>query len=247
MRLHILSDLHNEIQPFFPAVLDADVTILAGDIHTQGRGVEWALQAFPGRVLYVPGNHEFWKGNIDATLAKMKAIAENSGGRIQVLQRDAVVIDGVRFLGATGWTDFALDDEYNGALNAARGDMREFSRRLIRHGVGYKVWRVEDAQQESLRTRQWLGEELAMRFDGPTVVVTHHAPSMRSLKTSSPDGLDLAYANAWDDLMGPAVLWVHGHIHQAVDYLIGGTRVISNPGGYPGQATGFDPGLIVTV
>lgn len=59
MRIHPLSDLHNEFAPFTPEVRDADVVILAGDIDLGTQGIEWARQAFDCPVLYVPGNHEF--------------------------------------------------------------------------------------------------------------------------------------------------------------------------------------------
>ncbi|MNF13503.1 hypothetical protein D3C80_2153750 [compost metagenome] len=82
------------------------------------------------------------------------------------------------------------------------------------------------------------------------MVITHHAPSLRSLRNSPYAGTDLdaAYANAWEQLMGPTInLWVHGHVHESEDYVLAGTRVVCNPRGYPGEATRFDPGLLITV
>ncbi|MNQ51480.1 hypothetical protein D3C85_654630 [compost metagenome] len=96
----------------------------------------------------------------------------------------------------------------------------------------------------------WLRERLAVAYAGPTVVITHHAPSLRSLRNSPYAGTDLdaAYANAWERMMGPTInLWVHGHVHEAEDYVLAGTRVVCNPRGYPGEATRFDPGLLITV
>src|SRR5690606_20044465 len=92
------------------------------------------------------------------------------------------------------------------------------------------------------RTRQWLRDRLAEAFDGPTVVVTHHAPSVLALaKTETVNHLDAAYANRWESLMGhPNTFWLHGHTHLAVHYTIKGTRVISNPRGYPREETGFN-------
>ena len=67
MRIHLLSDLHNEFSPFTPEVLETDVVILAGDIDVKTRGVDWAKRAFSGPVLYVPGNHEFYGGHLTHT------------------------------------------------------------------------------------------------------------------------------------------------------------------------------------
>ena len=69
MRIHLLSDLHLELSPsrrtaFKPEVLDADVTVLAGDIDKGPRVLEWARSTFPGRVLVVAGNHEFYGGHL---------------------------------------------------------------------------------------------------------------------------------------------------------------------------------------
>lgn len=74
MRIHPLSDLHNEFALFTPEVSDADVVILAGDIDLGTRGIEWARQAFHCPVLYVPGNHEFYRGHLTKTLQAMREI-----------------------------------------------------------------------------------------------------------------------------------------------------------------------------
>jgi predicted phosphodiesterase len=71
MKVYVLSDLHLEFSDFVPPPNDADLVILAGDIHTKCRGVEWANQTFDREVIYVCGNHEFYSGHIDYTLRKM--------------------------------------------------------------------------------------------------------------------------------------------------------------------------------
>lgn len=113
----------------------------------------------------------------------------------------------------------------------------------------YRRIRPADLIDESVRTRDWLTSELAKSFAGPTVVITHHAPTLRSLLENPHAGshLDAAYANGWDDLMGKdrVALWVHGHSHMAVDYEVAGTRVVCNPKGYPGEETGFDESLVL--
>jgi len=242
MRLHLLSDLHLDIDATFqPQVLDADVTILAGDIHKGVRALEWARAQFAGRVLLVAGNHEFYGGHLEYTLRKM---IDASDDRVQVLERDAVIIDGVRFLGATGWTDFAARDEPMAAKRAALMSMNDYRR--IRTDVWRRI-RPLDVEARSMLTHAWLREKLAEPFAGKTVVITHHAPSLRCL-SGVPNPLDAAYANDWDDLLQPPVdLWVHGHTHDPMDHCIGGVRVVCNPRGYPGEPLGapFDPAKIV--
>lgn len=249
MKIHILSDLHNEFgSAYQPSVTDADVTILAGDIDIKSRGVAWARQTFPGRVLYVPGNHEYYKGGVQHTLAKMKAL---SCDRVQVLDRDVVVIDGVRFLGATAWTDLTSTGNSPLAEWDARQTLTDYKQ--IRHTSQWKRWTPSAAREEALRTKEWLAEQLAQPFSGKTVVVSHHAPSMQSIDlTREKPGSHLAasYANAWESLFfGEGLdLWIHGHTHRAVDYTVMGTRVVSNPRGYPDEnPQGFNPWLVLDV
>lgn len=243
MRIHLLSDLHNEFGPFTPAPVDCDLVILAGDIDVKARAVEWARQAFSGPVLYVPGNHEFYGGHLTHTLEKLRAAQDD---RVRVLERDEVILCGTRFLGATMWTDFAATGNSPMACLTAQNAMNDF--RQIRT-EGYRPIRPADLVARSVQTKDWLRMKLAQPFDGPTVVITHHAPTLRSLQDSPLAGTHLAaaYANRWEELMGGErmALWLHGHSHRAVDYDLAGTRVLCNPRGYPGEETGFRPDLII--
>lgn len=245
MRIHLLSDLHNEFDLFEPEVRDADVVILAGDINVKTRGVEWAKNTFTCPVLYVPGNHEFYGGHLTRTLEKMRAASSDQVGG---LDRDEVILSGVRFLGATMWTDFAATGNPPIAAFTAQNGLNDFKQ--IRT-ADFRRIRPADLISESAKTRDWLRAKLADPFDGPTVVITHHAPSMRSLEDNPHAGghLDAAFANRWEDLMGgdQVALWVHGHSHTAVDYDVAGTRVVCNPRGYPGEDTDFKPNLVLVV
>jgi Icc-related predicted phosphoesterase len=158
---------------------------------------------------------------------------------------DEVVIGGVRFLGATGWTDYSATGNVPIAAWDAQQTMRDFKK--IRTGDYRRVY-PNDFSALSQSAKRWIKSKLDEPFEGKTVVITHHAPSLASLLGSPGAGthLDAADANRWEHLMGPDVsLWVHGHTHHAVDYEIAGTRIISNPRGYPGQNIGFDANQII--
>ena len=245
MRIHLLSDLHREFAPFLPADVEAEVVILAGDIDVKNRGVPWAKQAFACPVLYVPGNHEYYGGHMTRSLEKMRLAGD---ARVRVMDRDKVIIQGVRFLGATMWTDFSSTGNRAAASSAARNGMNDF--RQIRT-ERYRRITPQDLLEQSMKTRDWLQSELDRFHDGPTVVITHHAPSLHSLTENPHAGghMDAAYANDWHDLMGAerVALWVHGHSHTAVDYEVAGTRVVCNPRGYLTEDTGFKPSLVLTL
>src|SRR5688572_2867209 len=107
MKLHILSDLHLEFGPFDMPAVDADVLILAGDINLGPAGLnEYAGLARRKRILYVAGNHEYYRHTFPGLNEVLSDVALESG--IAFLDNRAVEIDGVRFLGCTLWTDFEV-------------------------------------------------------------------------------------------------------------------------------------------
>jgi predicted phosphodiesterase len=247
VKLHILNDLHTEFEDFAPPLTDADVVILAGDIGVGPEGLYWAERRFPDRhVIYVPGNHEFYRHDI-ALVAELKACAPQ---HIHVLDDDAVVVGGVRFLGSILWTDFALFGEAQRslAMQVARRRVTDFS--LIRyHG---RCFAPEDAGARHAASRDWLAARLAETCDGRTVVVTHHAPSARSVHPRYAENpLSPAFASNLEALMDGrhAALWVHGHMHESFDYAVHGTRIVCNPRGYAPQALNpdFRPGWVVEI
>ncbi|MDB5813854.1 MAG: putative metallophosphoesterase [Rhodocyclales bacterium] len=247
LKLLILSDLHVEFAPFEPEPAAADVIILAGDIHIGRKGLEWAQRAFADKpVIYVLGNHEYYGASYPKHVNALKAAAR--GSNVYVLENDNVTIDGVRFLGCTLWTDFALFGDPRIAGYEATQKMTDFKR--IRMSENYRKMRSIDAALINKRSRDWLKQQLALDV-GTTVVVTHHAPSARSLpECYENDILAAAYVSHCDELVASsgAALWVHGHLHSQSDYLIGSTRVVCNPRGYPDEKNeDFVPGLLVEV
>lgn len=248
MRLRVLSDLHLELGPFEPPPVKADAVVLAGDIGTGVHGVAWARNRFPGvPVVYVPGNHEYYGAKLSGLVPKMQEAA--LGCDVRVLSDASVLVSGVRFLAATLWTDFRLFGNPLLAETEARDRMNDFRR--IRVGSDYRKLRPSDTIRAHNEAVRWLTRELSGPADGPVVVVTHHAPSLRSIKpTLQREQLSAAFASHLDELVANsgAALWVHGHTHWNVDYRIGATRVVTNQRGYPGEETeGFRADLSIEV
>ena len=253
MKLHILSDLHLSVEPFERPVNDADVVVLAGDIARPREAVAWAQQ-FSKPVLYVPGNHEFYGSSIDATTDELKRLS--AGTDIHILDGAEVVIGSVRFLGTTLWTDFRLFGEGTERLTAmaeAQRFIRDFSR--IRAADGSEApFTPDDSACRFERQADWLGSRLGARHEGPTVVITHHAPSTRSIHPRFEGSrLNACFVSDADGLLdGDRVaLWIHGHVHDSFDYLLNGTRVVCNPRGYAKAGVNenphFDPHLTIAL
>lgn len=246
MRIRVLSDLHVEFARFVPPAAPADVVVIAGDVHPGLASVEWIRQAFPETpVVFVLGNHELYRFATPKLVDDVRAFC--AGTNIRFLENEAAEIGGVRFLGGSLWTDFKLFGTPQITGGHAAATMNDY--RLIRVSPAFRKLKGLDTARMHAATRKWLEDAFREPFSGPTVVVTHHAPSTHSLAANwESDQISAAYASALDDLVAAsgAALWVHGHTHIPVDYRIGKTRVLSNPRGYPGGVpSGFDPSLVV--
>jgi predicted phosphodiesterase len=231
MKILVLSDLHLEFNPFYPAKDKVDVVVLAGDIWTGEQAIPWARKNWPDTpIVYVAGNHEFYKRDRIKTLADLKSSAEQY--EINFLENEEVIIGGVRFIGCTLWTDFLLfgEDKYLDCLRAANAGLNDF--RLI--SQNNQRFTAEESEKIHLESRAWLTSKLIDEpFNGNTVVVTHHCPSWNSVALRyQRDLLSACFSSRLESLLGASKLWIHGHTHDSFDYVEKGTRVICNPKGY---------------
>ena len=277
MRIQLLSDLHLERAPdWSPKPLaDIDVLVLAGDIGSYQTGSwlagdDFGLRRFsprtPGapwkRVLYLPGNHEFDSHDYETTYARLRATCDGLG--IEWLDRETIVVGGVRFVGAILWADFdalALSEksltlqlkQREKAYRAANWYLRKFTTLKNGEPVLAEGWRAM-----SLSDQAWLRAALETPFDGTTVAVTHFAPSLRSADPRY--GLvpgTAGFCNSMDDFLPLADFWLHGHLHCRNDYVVRGQylgqeracRVVANPLGYiaKGEQADFREDLVIEI
>ena len=253
MKLNILSDVHLSLGPLERPVNDADAVVLAGDLARPKEAVAWLL-GFDKPVFYVAGNHEFYGGSIAGTMAELKQLCAETN--VCVLDNAEVIFEGVRFLGTTLWTDFMLfgDGETRAAaMQEAVKFMRDFSR--IRLGeTGQRLFTPADSAAQFDIHVHWLERALAEPYAGATVVITHHAPSRRSIHPRFADSLlNACFVSDAERLLdgSRARLWIHGHVHDSFDYVLNGTRVVCNPHGYVKNGVNenplFDANLVVEV
>lgn len=254
-RFQILSDLR--LDPPRPSAIlaprsDIDAVIVAGNT------VERPVLAFPTLralslaslpIVAVLGNREFWDGVHDERLAQARASARDHG--VTLLQNEVTVLAGVRILGTTLWTDYALHGARLrfAAMEAARTAVIDH-RHITWTGEPRRLFGPEEAAHLNAVARRFLTATLAAPFDGPTIVVTHHAPHPACCDPRFAGALlDAADASDLSDLIaeGRPELWVHGHVHRSVDLHIGATRILANPRGQFGENPDFDPALVVEV
>lgn len=263
MKIQILSDLHHEflrargedIFFHFPLRDEVDVVVLAGDIDKDTHATElirW-LCAKGKQVVYVLGNHEGYSGVEWRDIEKhFEALSVELDG-FHFLNRRSVRIGEVEFIGATLWTSGQLsglglsrahvNDACQGLMNDFRiiqmdGDILSFAKSNAEHHKDLKYIDIALSQSKAQKK----------------VVVTHHLPHPRSIDLKyigSP--LNAAFASEVpEDIIEAADVFIHGHTHSNADYMIGKTRVVCNPRGYPKRGGGyensnFNPEMIIDV
>jgi Icc-related predicted phosphoesterase len=238
MKLWILSDLHCELTsdwdlPGTEEPPDFDVLIVAGDLMPgMEKGVHWLAEHVKHKpVVYIAGNHEGYGNDLDETRREAKEAAR--GTNILVMENETIVIDGVRIVAGTLWTDFELFGDAAAAMHAAGTRMNDY-RRIVTDDHARRL-DPSDTLSRHRATVNYIEGELARVHDGPTVVVTHHAPYRGAVRLGhEQDILSAAYVSDLGGLIQRRQpdLWVYGHTHQSDDTRIGRTRIVSNAKGY---------------
>jgi hypothetical protein len=279
VRIHLVSDLHTDIRDngdFKPAVVDCDVIVVAGDAQAPGTlALRKVRELYPDRampLIYVPGNHDFYSEGDKKLRAlnpalqttyghqrlEMPAVASELG--IILLDDAVTVIDDVRFIGSTLWSDFSARPGYVAFDTAVRDAARLMNDyKFIKVGKGRSRDRIRpgDTINAHKIARNFIEKALAEPFEGGTAVITHHAPSYRSLLGAGVQfaEMDWCYASNLEHLMtgeNAPQIWMHGHVHANRDFVVGETRVVANPRGYPaalGQRENpdFDPAFVAEI
>jgi Icc-related predicted phosphoesterase len=248
MKLWILSDLHLEYAPLKAPLEppDADVCVVAGDLC---RGIDRLAEhiAHSMPCVYVAGKHEFHEGSINEGLEAALRAAKDYRS-VRFLENEEVTIRVVRYIGATLWTDFRIEGPPEPAMDYARTRMNDY--RKI-------AWQKEPWQRflplHAYRLHQDSRAVISSRLDEnplPTVVVTHHLPHPCSVPGRFKGDLTkAAHASDLSSIIkeGSPSLWVNGHMHDSCDYIVGNTRVLSNPRGYGDENSGFKVKLVVQI
>ncbi len=232
------------------------------------------LHGWPTPVLFVPGNHEYDGMDFDEAHARLQNTCTRLG--ITWLEREVVTLGGVRFVGTTLWTDFdalgplagqPLPDPTSAKFAAHfNHPYSQYTRQLKARDKAFRAanyylrktnttranapWLADAMREQALQCQDWLNEALCLPFDGPTVVVTHFAPSLRSADPRY--GLvpgTAGFCNALDHLLPKAQVWLHGHLHCPSNYDHSGCRVVANPLGYErkGEQLLFTPQKVVDI
>jgi Icc-related predicted phosphoesterase len=245
MKIQLLSDLHIEFGDYRYRPTDADVVVLAGDIHVGVSGVVWASAHIKDKpVIYVLGNHEYYRHVYPQLTDMLKETT--AGTNIHVLENDVFSYQGVNFLGSTLWTDFAVFGDPREASFHCEHRMNDFKKIQFANNpadntpmmVNNKLKAVDVARIHD-QSLSWLAANLEQRQGENNVVITHHGPTLESLPEHRlNDLISAGYVSNLSNFIHqyqPSA-WVHGHLHSNSDYLVGQCRVMCNPRGYSDRA-----------
>lgn len=258
-KLRIMSDIHLEFSNGkfeLPVMSDEkeQICVIAGDLApiTKGYGKAFVYEMCSRfkSVVMVAGNHEYYNhGSIIRDIGYFNEI-DVDYENFHFLNNDMVIIDDTIFLGCTLWTNL-LDHDPQVMQNAKYG-MNDFNHILYND----KTFSIANWLAENEKSREFLWDMLEeYKDDGrEIVVITHHLPSETSITDqfyyTRGENHKYAYcSNDMDEWLKRTNLWIHGHVHNSVDYVIHGCRVVSNPRGYQNYEDNinFDKELIIEV
>lgn len=261
MQIRVVSDVHLE-QFVHTTVLDGtkwdeyiappqdedaeSVLVMAGDICEFGYvmfyAATWKTLAKRFKaVIWIPGNHEYCGPSTpygNATFFYFKELLRKYGN-IHLLDNSGVTIGGTKFYGTSLWTNYDNNPLY--AVQCA--GMWDFS-----YGLTYQDGEARPTVPNDYVDRNKIAVDkllVELSKPGDLVVVSHFAPSTKSIHSryaAQPVGRNFHFVNTLDGLIEahPQIkLWIHGHTHTQFDYMVGPTRVICNPKGFPSEDTGI--------
>ena len=267
LKISLVSDTHLEFSPL--QMPGGDLLILAGDI-CEYRTLYKQLHSTSNhenkmdshdfffhecakykQVFYVLGNHEFYHNRFDTTYDDLKAILPSN---VTLLENETVEYEGVMFMGATLWTDLNKSDpitEY--ILEDTMNDYKVVKTLYPETGSIYKMT-PKHTYKVHHETLEYFKKTLNDNANKPFVVITHHGPTYLSIneKYKGEYHLNGGYVSDLSEFIldHPNIkVMCHGHMHDPVSYMIGDTRVVSNPRGYVGHedTSQFDPNFYFEV
>lgn len=253
MHLRIISDTHNEFRnvPLILPKMDNEkeqILVIAGDFITLKKISDYkdVLISYSNRfknVLYVLGNHEYYGFKLDLFRVHNLFESLKLPDNFHLLTRlsPKLIIDNIQFVGSTLWTDFDRKSFIEYAVGQGMNDFKKIIYVENKYGsTHYSKFKTRNWFAEFVKDFEFIKTSVSESTALKTVVITHHAPSLKSVDTRYQQDKDMnhAYCSNLEDYLSSEhniKIWIHGHIHQPKDYMVGNVRVLSYPYGYKGE------------
>lgn len=237
MKIGYYSDLHLEFENLKLINDEADVVVLAGDIHSGVQGVKWASNNFKQQVIMIPGNHEFYTRkniNLQQIIYGMRTAAK--GTNVNILNNENIVIDGVNFIGSTLWTDFNLYGKQDIAMLLAGQMINDYS--FIKMPTEHMVNRLFTTNDALALYKEAIAFiHSSIQLNAQNVIITHYGVDERC---SNPrfhrDHLTAAFNSDLKEFIttnkNKITAWIYGHTHFNLDFEIENVPILTNQRGY---------------
>lgn len=239
MRIKYGSDFHAEYGSIdFPQTDDDKNTVLVllGD---QGRNFQYGQMCGQFKhVIAVAGNHDYYGKTIKEVDTGYFAALQSSHSNFHFLQCGEIVIDDVRFLGCTLWTD--LRNGHPLTVHTVANAGNDF--RKIHNQNDDDHISPEEIMSINREHQAWLRNKLNEPRERTTIVLTHFAPDRIcrdrrhrddefSFYTTNSNMRDVLECESWDT-------WLFGHVHSKQRHIFETTdgrrqQLLANPRGYP--------------
>jgi predicted phosphodiesterase len=257
VRILLFSDIHTEFWkeqfgqsgkpeafPLLPDPDTYDIVVAAGDIGMGLKGFDWLEKNFPSKtVLYVPGNHEYYRNDYFALQERYNSLNRLNNSNVVILNPGALTIDGVRFIGATLWSDLKLkgyNDFPDFVFENGIADFNVIS--AGSYGPKMDATLMREIYKNELKFIEDELDNISAEQMKRTVLITHFVPSQLLIdpKWLQPQFLRLNpyFTNDLDyalfDRGFPLAIYGHTHDRNDMEHPTG-VRCVGNPFGYPNE------------
>lgn len=235
-RIQLISDLH--IEGEHNTIIDEslfDYLVIAGDISANIADISYFFSNIAPKqkpIVYIIGNKEHEGKKIDDVPSKIKDLLKPHHN-VHVLHNQSVVIDDIKFVGSTLWTNFEGDKTTTKEENKkwAKRNVSDFSnifRSPENNHRKYRTISTDEIEKEFIKAIRFLEKEINSAFIGKKVIVTHFPPSLKSLPVKSEYNLSY-WASNIEHIINNVDLWLHASTHCTKEYIINQTTMYCNP------------------
>ena len=258
MKFRVFSDLHIDVNKQFnfniPKIpKDNILNIIPGDISGNFElTIKW-LQENINKCLFISGNHELAGYDSIGTLQYFDNCFKSILIKDKLyLQNSFIEIEDTIFIGSTLFTDYKYDDYYDiSNMERAKIFINDFRCGLYDicdDSVQLQPWHYKDLNEISFNYIKTIVEKYKNK---KIVIITHHGCSSKDIIEKYKNHiLNASFISEYDNFIlkhKNIKYWIHGHLHNSSDYVIGKTRIICNPLGYNNENPNFNNNLILEV
>lgn len=250
MKIKIISDIHCDINKKQGTNLNFskdDFVICCGDVSGDRFSTAKWIKDNIKQGIVIGGNHLGYThisyDKEDSLNLSIKYLQKQFNGPVHFLENQSLIIDDICFIGCILFTDFELFDNTFGCKYTAEKYLNDFRYVQLYKNNKLKTISADDQLDFHKNSINFIDKTCQKNKDKKIVLITHHAPSFKSIAEKyKTDLLSAAFASNLEYLIekhNNIKLWCHGHIHSSVDYKLGNVRIIANPLGYGNENPQF--------